>query len=63
MQSKPLAALALAGLALAGLAFSNPKGLVDPAGTVPGARRQYGAPVEVGNGRWRRARALQLLSF
>jgi hypothetical protein len=53
MQSKLLAVLALAGLVLAGLAFSNPKGPLDPAGTVLGARRQYGAPVEVGNGRAR----------
>jgi len=48
MQSKLLAVLALAGLAC-----SDPKGPLDPGGTAPRAQRQYGTPVDLGNGRAR----------
>jgi hypothetical protein len=43
----------LAVLALTGLACSDPKGPLDPGGTASSGQRQYGAPVEVGNGRAR----------
>ena len=48
MQSKLLAILALAGLV-----SGDSKGPLHPGGPAPGAQRQYGAPVEVGNGRAR----------
>lgn len=48
MQSRLLAVLALAGLA-----GSELKVPLDPAVNAPGGRLQYGAPVEVGNGRAR----------
>jgi hypothetical protein len=43
----------LAVLALTGLACSDPKGPLDPGGTASSWQRQYGASVEVGNGRAR----------
>lgn len=48
MQSKLLAVLALTGLAC-----SDSKAPLDPGATTSSTRRQYGVPVEVGNGRAR----------
>jgi hypothetical protein len=48
MQSRLLAVLALTGLAC-----SDSKAPLDPGGMISSTRRQYGAPVEVGNGRAR----------